>query len=118
MSVGLSGMDDFLEELRGYEKAAGNVSEILMAGAEQLAEDIRKLPSPRRPGGGYTHMLDSVSAAKKDDSTAVVGWGKHYGMFLEHGTRKMRARPHMAPTWNNNKSRYYDLMAQKLHERR
>ena len=113
----LQGMEIFLSNLQNYENSVSDahVAEVLMAGGEALAEDVRKLPKPRRLGGGYTHMLDSVSA-KAEGSVVKVGWGQYYGYFQEHGTRKMKAQPHLIPTWEKNQDRYVELMRKKLFE--
>ena len=113
----ITGIDDFFKDLEEWAKIADDqhVADVLMVGGEALAEDIRKLPSPRSKRTGYTHMLDSVQAKKADGRTAVeVGWGRYYGLFVERGTRKMRAQPHLHPTWDRNKDRYYKQMADKL----
>lgn len=119
--IRITGMDDFFKDLDEWAKIAddAHVEDVLIVGGEALAEDVRKLPSPRsKRGGGYTHMLDSMTAKKSDKQRQVVevGWGgkKYYGLFVERGTTKMRAQPHLHPTWNNNKERYYKLMADKL----
>jgi HK97 gp10 family phage protein len=108
-------MDDFLEDLKKYEEAASdaNIADVLLEGGNALAEDIRKLPRPRRGVSGVTHMLDTVSA-KPNGSVVQVGWGAYYGLFVERGTRKMRAQPHIIPAWSLNKERYYKLMQEKL----
>ena len=113
------GMELFIEDLQEYAKAAddAHVAEVLMVGGEALAADVRRLPKPRRTGGGYTHMLDSVTAVE-NGATVLVGWGKYYGPFVEHGTKKMKEQPHLVPTWDANKERYYKLMAEKLFGRR
>ena len=116
MAVTLDAMDDFLADLQKYAEAASDakLTEVLMVGGQALAEDVRKLPRPRRHGSGYTHMLDSVTATPKG-RVVEVGWGKQfYGVFLERGTKKMRAQPHLIPTWERNKLRYYQLMQNKL----
>lgn len=116
MSVDLSLMDDFLEDLQKYAENAdeSRVADILMEGAEEIANDVRKLPSPRRQiSGSYTHMLDAVSAEKKETS-ARVGWGKFYGYFVERGTSKMRAQPHISKVWESNKNKYIETMQRKL----
>lgn len=116
--IRITGMDDFFKDLDEWAKIADDqhVIDVLTVGGEALAEDIRKLPSPRSKRTGYTHMLDSVQAqqAKSGGVVVEVGWGRYYGLFVERGTTKMRAQPHLHPTWNNNKDKYYKLMADKL----
>ena len=115
MAVTLDPMDDFLADLQKYEEAVSdaNVANILIEGGNALAEDVRKLPRPRRSVSGVTHMLDTVSA-KPVGNVVQVGWGAYYGPFVERGTRKMRAQPHIIPAWSLNKERYYKLMQEKL----
>lgn len=115
MAVSLDPMEDFLKDLQAYEEAASDekVADILMEGGNALAEDVRKLPRPRRAVAGVTHMLDTVTATPKG-SAVQVGWGAYYGAFVERGTTKMRAQPHLVQTWDQNKERYYKLMQEKL----
>ena len=113
----ITGMDDFFKDLDKWAKIADDehVADVLMVGGEALAEDVRKLPSPRSNRTGYTHMLDSVQAKRKSGEAAVeFVWCRYYGLCVERGTRKMRAQPHLHPAWNNNNERYYKLMADKL----
>ena len=102
--------------LEQYEKAAdeNNIAEVLMTAGEALAEDVHRLPKPRRRGTGYTHMLDSVAPAQTGKDAVLVSWGRYYGKFVEYGTKKMGAQPHLIPTWEQNKDRYYKLMQDKL----
>lgn len=112
----ISGMLEFIEDMEKYSRNASDdkIAEVLMAGADELAEDVRKLPKPRTAmGGGHTHMLDSVGT-KKNGAAVQVGWGQFYGAFVERGTRKQRAQPHISKTWDQNKDRYYKTMSNKL----
>ena len=116
MAAGPEGLEKFMDLLEKYEKAAddNHVSEVLMQAGEALAEDVHRLPKPRRRGAGYTHMLDSVTAAPSGKDAVLVSWGRYYGKFVEHGTKKMGAQPHLIPTWEQNKDRYYKLMTDNL----
>lgn len=113
--VALRQMDDFFKDLQKYEKIADekNVMEILMAGGNALAEDVRKLPKPRRNIVGISHMLDSVRAKEKN-KVVQVGWGRYHGVFVERGTSKMRAQPHLKLTWDQNREKYYKIMQEKM----
>lgn len=115
MAEDFTGFDDFSKLLEKYigKTEKENVMQALEIGAEELARDVRALPKPRRPGGGRTHMLDSV-ATKRRGEEIEVGWGKYYGPFVENGTRKMGAQPHMKPTFNKNKEKYYRKMQKAL----
>lgn len=116
MAAGPEGLEKFMDLLEKYEKAAddNHVSEVLMQAGEALAEDVHRLPKPRRRGAGYTHMLDSVTAAPSGKDAVLVSWGQYYGKFVEYGTKKMGAQPHLIPTWEQNKDRYYKMMQDNL----
>ena len=116
MAAGPEGLEKFMDLLEQYEKAAddNHVSEVLMQAGEALAEDVHRLPKPRRRGAGYTHMLDSVTAAPSGKDAVLVSWGRYYGKFVEHGTKKMSAQPHLIPEWERNKDRYYKMMQDNL----
>lgn len=62
---------------------------------------------------GYTHLVDSFSY-KRDKTGIDVGWGKYYGPMLEHGTKKMSAKAHLKPLFEQNKERYYKKMIAAL----
>ena len=116
MAAGPEGLERFAQMLEQYEKAAdeNNIAEVLMTAGEALAEDVHRLPKPRRRGAGYTHMLDSVAPAQAGKDAVLVSWGQFYGKFVEYGTKKMGAQPHLIPTWDQNKDRYYKLMTDNL----
>ena len=116
MASGPEGLEKFMDLLEKYEKAAddNHVSEVLMQAGEALADDVHRLPKPRRRGAGYTHMLDSVTAAPSGKDAVLVSWGRYYGKFVEHGTKKMSAQPHLMPEWERNKDRYYKMMQDNL----
>jgi HK97 gp10 family phage protein len=116
MATGPEGLEKFMDLLEQYEKAAdeNNVANVLMIAGTALAEDVHRLPKPRRRGAGYTHMLDSVVATPSGKDAVLVSWGRHYGKFVEYGTKKMSAQPHMIPEWDRNKERYYKMMQDNL----
>ena len=116
MAAGPEGLEKFMDLLEQYEKAAdeNNVANVLMTAGTALAEDVHRLPKPRRRGAGYTHMLDSVVATPSGKDAVLVSWGRHYGKFVEYGTKKMSAQPHMIPEWDRNKERYYKMMQDNL----
>lgn len=118
---GFDGLLNLVEQLEGYldKMDSAGITDILEAGAEALTSDIHKVPRPRSNiSGGHTHMLDSISYSKDlAKSTVEVGWGVYYGHFIENGTSKMGAQPHLKPTFEKNKKRYYQMMIDKFHEK-
>lgn len=117
MANDFTGFDDFSKMLEKYMKntSTDNVLNVLEIGAEALVQDVRALPRPRsqRGGGGWTHLLDTVTQ-KKNGEEVEVGWGKYYGVFVEKGTSKMSAQPHISTTFNRNQEKYYKKMQEAL----
>ena len=116
MAAGPEGLEKFMDLLQQYEKAAddNHIADVLLTAGKALAEDVHRLPRPRRRGAGYTHMLDTVVATPSGKDAVLVSWGRHYGKFVEYGTRKMSAQPHLIPEWERNKNRYYKMMQDNL----
>ena len=110
------GIDELSSELEDYLKGVDNVQDVLEVGADAFTKDLLKLPKPksRIRKSGYTHLIDSFSFRKSRNKEVEVGWGKYYGRMVEGGTSKMNARPHLKPTWEQNKEKYYTLMLRKL----
>ena len=110
------GIDELTKDLEEYLKGVDNVQEVLEVGAKEFTNDLLKLPKPksRIRKSGYTHLIDSFSFRKAKNNEIEVGWGKYYGRMVEKGTMKMNAQPHLNPTWEQNKEKYYTLMLRKL----
>lgn len=111
------GFEDFEELLKRY---SGNVSsdkalDAVEEGAKEFVNDLLRLPKPRSQitKAGYTHIV-STFALERTDSGIKVGWGKYYGPMLEHGTKKMSAKAHLKPLFEQNKERYYKKMIAAL----
>jgi HK97 gp10 family phage protein len=111
-----SGFNDLSKDIENYLKNAENVQEVLEVGAKEFTNDLLKLPKPKSQirKSGYTHLVDSFSYRKTKNNEVEVGWGKYYGRMVEFGTSKMGSRPHLNPTWERNKSKYYEKMIKKL----
>lgn len=117
ISFETEGLAEFQEAMEKYIDAAGddNVVQALKVGADQFVQDLLKLPKPksRIHASGYTHMVD-VFADRINGKEVEVGWGKYYGSMVEHGTVKMRAQPHLKPTYRENAEKYYKTMTNIL----
>lgn len=116
-----------IDEFKGFEElenmlsdiakeiSQDNLLDVLEDGVKEFAEIMHKLPKPRsqinKPG--YTHMLDTI-LTERTSKDVVVGWGKYYGRFVEDGTHRMSAQPHMKPAWEQNKETIYQHMLKKL----
>lgn len=101
-------LSDIIAKIDKKEEAIEDV-------ARDFVGDIRRLPKPKRriSAPGYTHLIDSVSYRKKN-GLIEVGWGKYYGPMVEHGSIHSNAKPHLAPTWQQNKEKYIEKLKSKF----
>lgn len=117
-----SGLDDFTALIAQYSEklSQDKVLDILESGAEELAADGRKLPSPlskiRAPG--YTHLIKTITTKVNRSRREIeVGWGKYYGPIVENGApgrQKYRRNAHLIPLYTRNQKKYYELMKNKF----
>lgn len=112
---GFSGIEELSEIISDYLKSAENVEDGLVAAAEALVIDLKKLTKPMSEirKSNYTHLIDSF-AYEKRNKEVVVGWGKYYGRMVENSTSKMGARRHLLPVYEKNKEKYYRIMLTTL----
>ena len=110
-----SGFGEFEKMMKEYaEKVSeGKALDAIEAGAQEFVNDLLRLPKPRSriTKARYTHIIDTF-ALERTESNIKVGWGKYYGPMLEHGTRKMSARAHLKPLFEQNKEKYYKKMTE------
>lgn len=103
--------------LKQYAKQVDPESALdaIEAGTKEFVNDLLKLPKPRsavrKPG--YTHLIDTF-AMERTQGEIKVGWGKYYGPMVEHGTKKMTARAHLKPLFEQNKEKYYRKMTEQI----
>lgn len=111
------GFEDFEELLKRYSEnvSSDKALDAVEEGAKEFVNDLLRLPKPRSQitKVGYTHIV-STFALERTDSGIKVGWGKYYGPMLEHGTKKMSAKAHLKPLFEQNKERYYKKMIAAL----
>ena len=105
------GFDDLEGILKSYISKTEKPLDILEVGAKEYVNDLKKLTKPysQIKKAGYTHIIDTFRyrVTKKDVET---GWGKYYGLMVENGTKKTKDQPHMYPTFQKNKEKYYKKM--------
>ena len=95
-----------------------NIDQALSAveqAANEFVSDVKKMPRPRSAmnSAGYTHLLDTISS-RNTGKEIEVGWGKYYGPMVERGTRKMAGTPHLVPTFDRNKEKYYKKITDEM----
>lgn len=112
-----SGLNAFLKEISELDREITNsrILDAIEVGTDTFVNDLRALPRPksRISAGGYTHMVDSFTS-ERSGLGVRVGWGKYYGRFVEYGTRKMDAQPHLIPTYNRNQEKYVQMIRMDL----
>lgn len=112
-----TGFQDFEQMIKDYadKVSPDQALDAIEAGAEEFVNDLRKLPRPRSKinKAGYTHLVTTFSK-RREDEKIDVGWGKYYGPMVENGTRKMAARAHLKPLFNQNKEKYYQKMTERI----
>lgn len=92
---------------------------IVMGVCHSIAFTILQACDKRIMGQGTTaiihDMWETVTGNAADLRAGIdVGWGKYYGPMLEHGTKKMSAKAHLKPLFEQNKERYYKKMIAAL----
>lgn len=109
--------DELEKQLKDFSE---NISEekvlhVMKKGADEFVNILLKLPKPRSNirSAGYTHLVNTFSS-RINKGQVEVGWGKYYGPMVERGTKKMSARPHMIPTWKQNREKIYKTMVNDL----
>lgn len=111
---------DLQKELEQIIKNVSDTESILIIGAEEFVKDLLKLSKPKSKikATGYTHLVDSFSyrKSKRHNGEIEVGWGKYYGPMVENGTKLMDSQPHLKPTFNKNKEKYYKSMIDKIYK--
>lgn len=115
--------DETLElqkQLESIIDNVNNVEDILEVGAKEFVKDLLKLTKPKSKimKSNYTHLVDSFfyQKSKKYSKEVEVGWGKYYGPFVEKGTSRHSAKPHLQPLFNLNKNKYYGLMIEQIYK--
>lgn len=135
----VTGMSDLRRRLRGLPK---RLREPITEGIEQSALKLevaaeRLIQHGGRSGtirkvtkGGKRHQASAPGEPPKSDTgrlvgsirhqiardglSAVVGTNLKYGRHLEFGTKRMKARPWLMPTWKKNLSGIKRLIAKRV----
>lgn len=116
------GFEELIGDLKDYISKAEKPLEILETGVKEYVNDLKKLTKPysKIRCSSYTHLVDTFNY-RKTNKDIEVGWGKYYGRMVEDGTMSngikgkgrhnaTKAQPHMYPTFQKNKEKYYKKM--------
>ena len=109
--------NDLCNELEEIITNVEKPNEILMVGAKEFVNDLLKLPKPisKIKKSGYTHLIDTFYCDYGKQNDVEVGWGKYYGRMVENGTKGKKSNPHLKPTFERNKEKYYQKMIEKIY---
>lgn len=100
--------------LRRLDRLVGE--EALRAGLSQAAffvEGQAKVKAPVDTG----FLRNSIAVVSVSSREAVIGVGAEYGVYVEMGTRRMRAQPFMRPALENNRDRIAEIIRDALMRR-
>jgi len=107
ITVNITGEKKLLKKLRELpdEIAGEHLEKAALEGAEIIREEASNR-APRRTGRLAANIIKEVKKTKKDSATVEVGPAKEvfYGMFVERGTSKMRAKPFLRPAIDEKKN--------------
>ncbi len=94
------------------------------AAAEYMQDQMRGRSSPRKTGAMLSSFAFEADQAKVE---TAFGWGKFYGRLKETGHKaggygrkkksaavRVKAQPHLKPTFESNKSRLFQIMIDKM----
>lgn len=77
------------------------------------AEGYAKTELTRQEAVDTGRLRNSVTHYVKDN-TAYIGTNVEYGMYIEFGTSKMKARPFLRPAARNHTSEYQQIFQSEL----
>ena len=105
-------------ELERYARNLDDVQKILEVGAKEFVDDLRTLEKPksRIKSAKHTHLVDSFAYRKSKyrPGEIEVGWGVYYGPFLEEGSKKNNAQPHLKKMYQNCAKKYEEKMIAEI----
>lgn len=107
--------NSLIDELRSVIKNVENPLDIIEVGATEFVKDLGKLARPysKIRKSGYTHLVDTFNCKRGKDEIEV-GWGKYYGPIVENGSLLAAPQPHLVPTFEKNKDKYYEKMINEI----
>ena len=105
MKVEFEGMDEFMQQLeRLGDDVDKHTDEALINAGKLLQKEVKK-----RVPVDTGKLRDNIMLSEVKDKTIDVYVDQqgpaYYGVFLEEGTSKMRARPFMYPAFHNSQFR-------------
>jgi HK97 gp10 family phage protein len=95
----------------------------LLKNMENLSEEVRnraKEEASRRAPVDTRKLKDSIIIQTVEDNELVteakVGPNKKafYGMFVEYGTRRVKAQPFLRPAFDENQDKIHEVITEKL----
>ena len=90
---------DVLSEM---EKAKGRALEIIGGKAESYAKKICPVDTGR--------LRASITHARYDENSEVIGTNVEYAQYVELGTHKMAAKPFLRPAAENHTAEYKQII--------
>ena len=92
------------EVLKGAEGAKARALEMIGGVAESYAKAACPVDTGR--------LRNSITHARLDESTEVIGTNVEYAPYVELGTHKMAAKPYLRPAAENHAAEYKAIAEQ------
>jgi len=106
ITVNITGEKELLRKLKSLPKeiAGEHLERAVLEGAEIIREEASNR-APRRTGKLAANIVTEVEEKEKNRATVNIGPAKEvfYGLFVERGTSKMRAKPFLRPAIDEKK---------------
>lgn len=115
-NVELTGIEKLLTEIEQLGSKGNRIENKALKEAGEVMKEAIVNRAPRRFGTLQESVKVSGVSTKDGAKHVEVGPGKegYYGKFLEFGTSKMRAKPFMAPGYENGKDRATATIKEEL----
>lgn len=115
-SMQLDGVDGLIKNLEAVsDNIAKDLAKAVKAGGK-IVRDEAKAKAPVDTGALRDNMTMTVREKDRSQVEVDVGPGKkqYYGIFLEHGTSNMAAKPFLRPAFDENRDKAQKAIADEI----
>jgi HK97 gp10 family phage protein len=109
VNVAIEGVDELKAAIQRFDSAMQNHVQKQLTSWAEAVKVLAKQLVPVRTG----HLRDSIYA-KISEWVAEVGSDATYALFVEFGTRRMRARPYLFPAIQEHISRLEQIICEAI----
>jgi HK97 gp10 family phage protein len=109
VNVAIEGVEEFKTAMQRFDSAMQNHVQEQLASWAEAVKALAKQLVPVRTG----HLRDSIYA-KISEWMAEISSEAAYALFVEFGTRRMRARPYLFPAIQEHLSRLEQIICEAI----